>query len=176
MKKHILPLFAILLLFASCEKKEGTVYCCGMPTIEYFTDLKFKKGEITQWVGNPFTDTVKKNTVTVWSTKNDLAIKLKFNLDKAASNTAYGYNATKYEAAFYQYATSGKALVYQLDSTVVNTLQLEIRDISGGQVGEPWLFAEFKLTFKLKTPTGNLAFDTTRVYFPSGRFIIKLNK
>jgi hypothetical protein len=172
-----LPALFLLIICAglfSCSKNCG----CGPPQFSKGLSGNLKKTTTLLWSDLNMKDTIKNDTVTIWSTKTNYSytVKLKFGLDNSTSKLVNGYYQKKIDAIFYQYGYGpGSVLVYKLDSTVNNTLHTYTEtgayDYNKGQ----WVVGHFNLTFKLATPTGNMAFDTTRVYFP-GSFAVKLDK
>ncbi|NNU34231.1 hypothetical protein HK413_08865 [Mucilaginibacter sp. S1162] len=130
------------------------------------------------WSESNFSDTIKSDTLTISSnsTKYVFGIKLKFGLDNSTSKLINGSYQKQIDATFYQYGYINiGTLIYKLDNTANNTFYTYIQTSTLEESKGEWLTGSFNLTFKLATPTGNTAFDTTRVYFP-GQFRLKLDK
>jgi hypothetical protein len=177
LKQYLFALFLLTICAAlfSCSKKCG----CG-PPISFGNAVwgTVKKVNILPWSESTFADTIKNDTVTILSnsTKYVFGIKLKFSLDNSISKLINGAYQKQIDATFYQYGYTGiGTLVYKLDNTANNTFNTYTETSTLTDSKGEWLTGSFNLTFKLATPTGNTAFDTTRVYFP-GQFRLKLDK
>lgn len=161
MKKCLfLLLFLALSGFFSCGKLCG----CTIPNEPTLS------GRINNIVWEPaITDTVKNDSISIWGKRSWDELKLKFAINPASIETdvlVSGYDAT--------YTSNPKSekgrLIYRLDNTAANKIKISYLQ------SENFLSGQFNLTLKLTTPTGNLVFDTTRIYFTNARFRARLRK
>jgi hypothetical protein len=179
MKRYTLLIIIAVLsfLFSGCKKELG--YCgCAAPQVSKSFSGSMKKTTTLPWTETVFNDTIKNDTLTILANKTNYnyAIKLKFGLDNGTTKLVNGMSEKKVDATFYHYGyTPGGILIYKLDNTANNTLFTVAESGTLESNKGKWVVGYFNLTFKLATPTGNMAFDTTRVYFP-GRFAVKSDK
>nr|WP_294795916.1 hypothetical protein [uncultured Mucilaginibacter sp.] len=163
MKKYIfLILFLVLAGVFSCGKSCG----CYLPKPQ--PDIR---GKINNATWEPLlTDTVKTDSVTMWGKRSWDELKVKFKIDP--TSTATDLFVDKYDATYTVSPQSEKGRwIYRLDnSSSANKIKISYRQ------ADNFLEGQLNLTFKLTTPTGNMAFDTSRIYFTSTRFMVRLRK
>jgi len=169
MKKYILPiLFIISAAFFSCNK-----ICCTPPPVPYPVERIWATKYGNPWNAN-LVDTIKNDTLSLYGLGSVDRLKIKFYLDPGITQSAYPYGTAyllkKYEAVYDVFITgTHNEFIYKPDTTRANTISLISLPPSA------WLTGTFNLTLKLSNPTGNMAFDTARVKFSNGGFVLKLH-
>ena len=163
MKKYIfLLLFLALTVFFSCGKYCGCVVPKPQPDI---------RGQLNNAAWEPLlTDTIKNDSVSIWGKRSWDELKMKFKIDP--TSTVTDVFVDKYDATYTVSPQSEKGrLIYRLDNTASsNKIKIFYRQ------ADNFLEGQVNLTFKLTTPTGNMAFDTSRIYFTSTRLMVRLRK
>lgn len=163
MKKYIfLILFLALSGFFSCGKTCGCVVFPEQPSF---------RGKISNTPWEPIlTDTVKNDSVSIWGKRSWDELKVKFKIEPAS--TATDVLVDKYDVTYCVSPQSEKGrLIYKLDNTAsANKIRISYRQ------ADNFLAGQLNLTFKLTTPTGNMAFDTSRIYFTNTAFMVRLRK
>ncbi len=164
MKKYIFPiLFLALTGFVSCGKYCG---CAGLAFQPSFG------GKISNTPWEPIlTDTVKNDSVTIWGKRSWDELKVKFKINPTSTET--DVLVDNFDATYTVSPQSERGrLIYRLD----NTASANKINISYREQARNFLSGQLNLTFKLTTPTGYMAFDTSRIYFTSTSFMVRLRK
>lgn len=163
MKKYVfLLIFLILSGVFSCRKICGCVIPPPQPGL---------RGLLNKGAWEPIlSDTVKNDSMSIWGKRSLDELKLKFAINPVGTET--DLLVDKYDATYTVSAQSEKGrLIYRLDNTApANKITISYRQ------ADNFLSGQLNLTFKLTTPTGNMAFDTSRIYFTSTGFMVRLRK
>jgi hypothetical protein len=163
MKKYV---FIVLLLSLtgvfSCRRLCGCVLPPEQPILA---------GRINNAAWEPaLTDTIKNDTIAIWGKRGSDEVKLKFGVDVNSKDA--DVLLSKYDAIYTVFARGANGrLIYQLDNTAVNN-----KILLAYRQADNFLSGNANLTLKLTTPTGNMAFDTTRIYFSNLYFRVRLRK
>jgi hypothetical protein len=166
MKKFVFALFLIS-FFISCAKTDSLKVCGCSPLMPNLYDNNYNYDDEKGWQDYKTTATIKDDTITLQSFKSDreLILKLPYHTDSVVVNRPVKNIVASY---IRHNITAGQPQFFNLDSTAVNTLNYSA---GAGGIG-----GHFKLTFKLSNPSGNIAIDTIRAYFPNGIFQVGLKK